>query len=64
MIRKNEIAKVNGATVPFARSTENLDDFATTVDVIEEVIEKYKEFNVKFDNICCLYPSLFCYLNY
>ena len=51
-----EIAKKYGATVPFARSTENSDDFATTVDVIEEVIEKYKEFNVKFDNICCLYP--------
>ena len=31
-----------GAKVPFFRSDKNADDFATTVDVIEEVMANYK----------------------
>lgn len=51
-----EIAKQYGAKVPFMRSPKNSDDFATTFDVIEEVIKNYKsELNKKFDNLCCLY---------
>lgn len=51
-----EIAKEYGAKVPFLRSPKNSDDFATTFDVIEEVIKNYKsELNKEFDNLCCLY---------
>ena len=49
------IAKKYGAKVPFMRSEKNSDDFATTFDVIEEVINSYKELAVEFDNFCCLY---------
>ncbi len=51
-----KIAKQYGANVPFLRSAKNSDDFATTFDVIEEVVLKYKEgLNTQFDNVCCLY---------
>lgn len=50
-----EIAKKCGATVPFIRSKKNSDDFATTYDVIKEVIENYKKQEQEFDNLCCIY---------
>ena len=51
-----EIAKQYGANVPFLRSEKNSNDFATTFDVIEEVVLRYKEaLNTQFDNVCCLY---------
>jgi N-acylneuraminate cytidylyltransferase len=51
-----KIAKQYGANVPFLRSEKNADDFATTFDVIEEVVLQYKEvLNTQFDNVCCLY---------
>ena len=37
-----QVAKDYGAKVPFMRSLKNSDDFASTFDVIEEVIGKYK----------------------
>lgn len=49
------IAKHYGASVPFIRSNKNSDDFATTFDVIEEVIIQYKQAGKKFKNLCCLY---------
>ena len=51
-----EIAKKCGATVPFMRSDKNSDDFATTYDVIKEVVENYKKLEQEFDNLCCIYP--------
>jgi len=51
------IAKLYGAVVPFMRSDKNADDFATTVDVLIEVIENYRAEGRSFDNIACLYPS-------
>ena len=42
-----EIAKKYGATVPFFRSEETSGDFATTADVLKEVIEK--ELGVEMD---------------
>lgn len=50
-----DIAKKFGANVPFIRSTKNSDDFATTFDVIEEVIKVYKSQGKVFENICCIY---------
>lgn len=52
-----EIAINYGAKVPFFRSEKNADDHATTVDVLIEVIEKYKAQGRTFENIACLYPS-------
>lgn len=51
------VSKMLGAKVPFMRSQKNADDFATTAEVLIEVIEKYKESNLIFDNICCIYPT-------
>ena len=50
-----EIALRYGAKVPFLRSKKNSNDFATTYDVIKEVIDEYKKDGVKFENICCIY---------
>ena len=51
-----EIAKEFGAEVPFLRSVENSDDFATTFDVISEVIEHYHHQHYFIDYACCIYP--------
>ena len=51
------ISKEYGASVPFFRSEETSNDFATTTDVLKEVINKYKEMGVTFDIACCLYPT-------
>lgn len=51
-----EIAKQYGATVPFFRSAKNSDDYATTIDVVEEVIEDYKKRGSVFKYTCCIYP--------
>jgi len=50
-----DIAKKYGATVPFMRSEKNSNDFATTYDVIEEVLKAYQANGSSFINICCLY---------
>jgi len=46
-----------GAEVPFFRSKKNSDDFATTLDVIQEVRLEYLSRGIIFDNICCIYPT-------
>ena len=52
-----EVAKENGATIPFIRSANTSDDFASTADVIREVLEKYKERGIEFEYACCIYPT-------
>lgn len=52
-----EIAQRYGAVVPFMRSAENSDDYATTEDVIMEVLEDYQRLGKKYDYACCLYPT-------
>ncbi len=53
-----EIAIKYGAKVPFFRSKENSNDFASTISVLKEVENEYiKIFNRKFDFICCIYPT-------
>lgn len=52
-----DIARALGANVPFFRSKKNSDDFATTIDVISEVINEYNSFNRRFDFGCCIYPT-------
>lgn len=52
-----EIAINNGAKVPFSRSNENANDFATTFDVLEEVISRYEAMGKIFNYTCCLYAT-------
>lgn len=52
-----EVARQYGAKVPFMRSSETANDFATTADVLHEVIDKYKELGREFDNFCCVYAT-------
>ncbi|MFA9376901.1 MAG: pseudaminic acid cytidylyltransferase [Lachnotalea sp.] len=52
-----EIACAAGAKVPFLRSEKTSDDFATTADVIMEVLQKYKEKGKTFTYACCIYPT-------
>jgi len=52
-----EIAIKFGAVVPFLRSNKKSDDYATTFDVIEEVILRYENLGQSFDNCCCIYPT-------
>lgn len=49
-----EVARKYGATVPFIRSKETSDDFATLSDVIEEVKSFYQKKNSVFSSICLL----------
>lgn len=46
-----------GAGVPFIRSAKSSDDFATTSDVLMEVLAEYKKIGKSFDQVCCLYPT-------
>ena len=52
-----EIAVNYGAKVPFIRSADTSDDFATTADVINEVLQNYKSSGVNTDYFCCIYPT-------
>lgn len=52
-----DIARSLGAQVPFMRSKDNSDDFSTTPDVIDEVLECYEKIGRVFDNCCCIYPT-------
>ena len=52
-----EIAKYYGASIPFLRGASTSNDYATTVDVLKEVLEEYKSHGKVFDWICCLYPT-------
>ncbi|MBO7081559.1 MAG: pseudaminic acid cytidylyltransferase [Neisseriaceae bacterium] len=52
-----EIAKQYGAKIPFLRSEQTSHDFATTSDVLEEVICQYKKMGKEFDTVCCIYPT-------
>lgn len=52
-----EIAQKYGANVPFMRSDENANDYATTVDVLTEVLRNYQQMGKRFDVGCCLYST-------
>ena len=52
-----EIAEKAGAQVPFMRSSATASDYASTDDVILEVLNRYKELGREFETFCCLYPT-------
>ena len=52
-----EIARKYGAQVPFIRSEATANDYATTADVLLEVLAKYEEQGEVFERACCIYPT-------
>lgn len=53
----SKIAMHCGAKVPFLRSPETSNDYATTADVLIEVLNEYRKRGKTFDTLCCLYPT-------
>ena len=52
-----ELARKAGATVPFMRGEENANDYATTTDVLLEVVAEYEKRGKHFEFGCCIYPT-------
>ena len=52
-----QIAKSYGAEVPFMRSNAAADDFATTSDVLIEVLNELEQSASQPTWACCLYPT-------
>lgn len=52
-----EIAGHYGANVPFMRSEKTSDDYATTADVLLEVLEQYEKRGSVFEYMACIYPT-------
>ncbi len=51
------VAREYGAEVPFLRSKKNSDDYATTADVLVEVINELEARNDTYKYVCCIYPT-------
>lgn len=51
------IAKQYGAKVPFMRSFNTSNDYATTKEVLVEVLTQYQELGQRFEIVCCLYAT-------
>ncbi len=52
-----EIAKAAGAQVPFFRSEATSGDYATTAEVLLEVLKDYERLGRSFQVLACLYPT-------
>ncbi|MFD2569938.1 pseudaminic acid cytidylyltransferase [Spirosoma soli] len=52
-----DVARHYGAVVPFMRRPETADDFASTADVLREVLSQYTDQDKNFEYACCLYPT-------
>lgn len=52
-----DVARKYGAEVPFMRSEATSNDYATTADVLREVLSEYGKRGAEFDTMCCLYPT-------
>lgn len=51
------LAQHFGARVPFRRSARTAGDFATTDEVIAEVLEEYRRLEQEPESFCCIYPT-------
>ncbi|WP_343631866.1 pseudaminic acid cytidylyltransferase [Fluviicola sp.] len=51
------IAQQCGAEVPVLRSGKNSDDYATTSDVLIEVLDYLAATGRNYDKACCMYPT-------
>ena len=52
-----QAAEQAGAKVPFLRSEGTANDFATTAEVIGEVLDEYARRGILFRHACCIYPT-------
>lgn len=52
-----QIARDTGANVPFMRSADTANDFATTDDVLMEVLAEYEKRGRTFEYMACIYPT-------
>lgn len=52
-----QTSKEYGATIPFLRSSRTSDDYATTADVLKEVLQNYQQKQRNFEYACCIYPT-------
>ena len=52
-----DLAKSLGAEVPFMRSAKASDDYASTADVLVEVLAEYAARDRRFEHACCIYPT-------
>lgn len=52
-----DIARHYGASVPFLRSEKTSNDYATTAEVIAEVLSNYRDIGRQYDMLCCIYPT-------
>ena len=52
-----QIAMDAGAEVPFYRSAETANDYATTADVVSEVLEEYGKRGQEYEQACIIYPT-------
>lgn len=52
-----ELARSCGASVPFMRSSETSDDYATATDVLNEALEHYANCGSEPEWLCCLYAT-------
>ncbi len=51
------VARSYGASIPFFRSSESANDYATLSDVLREVLDKYAAIGKTFDFMCCILPT-------
>lgn len=51
------LARNAGASVPFMRSEETSNDYASTDEVIMEVLKEYEKRGQVFESFCCIYPT-------
>lgn len=52
-----DLAVRYGACVPFLRSEKTAGDYATTAQVVMEVLDEYKKLGKEYDHAFCLYPT-------
>ena len=52
-----KVAKEYGAKVPFMRSKELSDDFASSGDVVQDAIERVQKMGVEFEYVCTIYAT-------
>lgn len=52
-----QIAREAGASVPFMRSSATANDYATTDDVLLEVLAEYEKRGRTFEYMACIYPT-------
>lgn len=51
------VAENLGASIPFKRSEKLSDDFTSTFDVLNDVLNRYNKKGKNYDYACCLYPT-------